>query len=86
MLDKLFAKTLLRISCPLQRFQRDLEGSLTIRADPNGWYGAQPFRHSEIRLCHAVGGGLLCKLMGHAAYVVQGPCCDTLFSGPEGFQ
>ena len=53
-LDKLLAKTLLGLGCPLQGFQGDFEGPLTICADPNGGYGAQPFRHPEIRLCHAL--------------------------------
>ena len=53
MLDKLLTKTLLRLGCPLQRFKRDPEHSLAIRADPNGWCRAQPFRHPKIRLRHA---------------------------------
>ena len=53
MLDKLLAETLLRRRCPVQRSQRDFEGSFAISADTNGWDGAQPFRHPKINLCDA---------------------------------
>ena len=53
MFSELLAKAFLRLRCPLQRFQRDLEGSLTICADCDGWYSAQPFRHPETHLRHA---------------------------------
>jgi len=44
--DKLLAEAFLRVGCPLERVQWDLEVPLTVRAGANRRYGGQPLGDS----------------------------------------